>query len=167
MSSETPSFDLDLLNDFLIGQGGDPALVPVEEDPGPNAIVVEETVHDKLIVLEDFKVKLKWTALGYGQMTEKVIVPELAKHTVFNHRNPGEEGPCLRSFRTFGQTELEHEGALEISIKILNRYEMNVDKKICRVTIVEDVMTLIDGVEFSHVYTKPMGFRYIDDCPMP
>lgn len=148
------------------GNIGNPEFLPVEENPGPDAEVIEQLIHDKLIVLADSQVKMKWTSLGYGAVTEKVIIPELAAHTVFNHRNPGEEGPCLRSYRQLGATPLNPVNQdLVVSIQILNRYEMNRDKKICRVSMVEHVTTEIAGTEFSHSYTKPMGFRYIGDCP--
>jgi len=30
--------------------------------------------------------------------------------------------------------------------------------------MVEEIVTTIDGVEFSHRYTKDMGYRFIEDC---
>ncbi|MGH1468435.1 MAG: hypothetical protein ACRBBP_06110 [Bdellovibrionales bacterium] len=149
----------------IFGLGGDPTKVPVEEDPGKDAEVIKEAVHSKEIRVAKENVSFKWTGLGYGQLTEKVIVPELAKHTLFNHRNRGEDGPCLRSYRFPGAGSIKPTSDVVIDIVISNQYEINREKNICRVSMVEDVKTIINGVELSHTYKKPMGFRYIEDCP--
>jgi len=149
----------------IFGDIGNPDLVPVQEDPGPNAEVIEKIIHEKTITIDGSTVSHKWTMLGYGQTTEKIIVPELANHTLFDHRNPGEEGPCLRSYNIFGQTQTPSiPSSFEIDITISNSYRIDRDRNICQVNMLEDVTTTIDGVEFSHRYSKDMGFRYIGDC---
>ncbi len=169
MGAVSHGVELNIGSDLGLGDifnlGGDPTKVPVEEDPGRDAEVIKEVVHSKEITVARENVSFKWTELGYGQLTEKVIVPELAKHTLFNHRNPGEDGPCLRSYRFPGSDRIKPDGDVVINIEILNKYEINREKNICRVSMVEDVRTVIGGVELSHTYTKPMGFRYIEDCP--
>lgn len=165
----------------LIGFGGNPENIPVRENPGRDAEVIEQIVHSKEVVVLKKDVSFKWTKLGYGAMTHKVIVSQLAKHTVFNHRNDGEDGPCLRSDRRrFGsldphpsfpdvnlpsQPEVSDTDEVVISVKILNQYLINREKRICKVNMIEDVRTVIDGEEFYHSYQKDMGFRFIGDCP--
>lgn len=170
----------EVLATFLIPGLGNPAFVPVTEDPGVDAEVIEEVVHSKKIVIAKEDLKFKWTTLGYGSMTEKVIVQDLAAHTLFNHRNPGEDGPCLRSFRqrqplifnTGGTVTspitnpADANGDITVQIQILNKYTMNREKNICKVNMVEHVSTVIGGIEFSHTYQKDMGHRYIGDCPV-
>lgn len=162
--------------------GGDISKIPLREDPGPQSEVILQTIHTKELSVLAKDISFKWTGLGYGAMTHKVIVPELAGHTVFNHRNPGEDGPCLRSdrrmFAGVGIPVLPNrDGSMPIldphqsqeiviSVKIQNQYSINRDKGICKVQMVEDVRTSIDGEVFYHVYKKDMGFRYIEDCPL-
>lgn len=155
---------LDELLLFPGGSVGNPELVPVKEDPGPNAEVIEQLIHDKVIEVDGAELSVKWTELGYGSITQKIIVPELARHTLFDHRNPGEEGPCLRSFAVFGAPNPTIPEVVEIDIQISNLYRIDRDRKICQVSMVEDVRTVVEGIEFSHRYTKDMGFRYIEDC---
>ena len=166
--------------------GGDVNKIPVREEPGSDAEVVLEEVHSKEIDVLRGDLSFKWTSLGYGAMTHKVIVPQLAAHTLFNHRNPGEDGPCLRSDRRrMGGVDIDFpfpdfepinpkvpevppvdpNEEISIAIKISNRYLMNREKNICKVQMVEDVRTIIAGEEFYHTYTKDMGFRFINDCP--
>ena len=167
--------ELDLERARVELDGGDVNKIPVREEPGPDAEIIVQDVHSKTLTVPKSSVSFKWTELGYGIMTHKVIVPQLAAHTVFNHRNPGEDGPCLRSESRFGfprpvlpGTPVEEAPSnqdIEISIKIQNRYSINREKNICKVHIVEDVRTVIGDEEFYHVYSKDMGFRYIADCP--
>ena len=159
MANET-----DFSDGFFPGALIDPDLVINEGDPGPDALEVIALVHDKNIVMESSEFKIKWTTLGYGAITEKVIVPELAKHTVFNHRNNGEEGPCLRSYRMPGDEPIEAPQSLLVNIQIKNQYLINEEKRICKVAMLEVVKTEISGTMFEHVYSKDMGFRHIDDC---
>lgn len=149
----------------IFGDLGNPELFPVEEDPGSNAEIIEKVVHSKTVYIDGSTVSHKWTMLGYGQTTEKIIVPDLANHTLFNHRNPGEEGPCLRSYNIFGQSQTPTiPDSFTIDITILNSFRVNRERGICQVNMVEDVITVIDGVEFTHRYSKDMGYRYIEDC---
>ncbi len=81
--------------------GGDLTKVPVRQEPAQGSDIINEVIHSKTIQLDRSEVTFKWTALGYGSMTHKVIIQELTKHTVFNHRNDGEDGPCLKSDKLF------------------------------------------------------------------
>jgi len=152
------------LSDLFPGSVINPEFVINEGDPGPDALEIETLIHDKNIVMESSEFKIKWTELGYGAITEKVIIPELANHTVFNHRNNGEEGPCLRSYRMQGDDPIEEPQSLLVNIQIKNQYLINEEKRICKVSMVEVVSTEISGTVFEHVYSKDMGFRYINDC---
>ncbi len=164
--------ELEVLNDLSLFGIGNPDLIPVQEDPGPNAEVINQTIHTKTITVEKDDFHFKWTTLGYGALTYKVIIPPLAAHTLFNHRNPGEEGPCLRSLRLNTATDFEGSSSgieappqeISVTIKALNQYRINREKKICKVTMVEYVKTVINDEVFDHRYTKDMGYRYIDDC---
>ena len=156
------------IDDIFLGGGfgsqPNPELFPVEEDPGFDAEEIERVIHEKDITVDGSTLDLKWTTLGYGAITQKIIVPELADHTLFDHRNPGEEGPCLRSYSTLGSPNPVLPDTLEINIQIKNKYRINRERKICKVTMVEDVITIVDGINFVHTYEKDMGWRYIGDC---
>lgn len=152
----------DTFNDILLpgDDRGNPDLVPVRENPGPNAETIKESIHSKTVELNVTGYKV--TRLGYGTPTAKILVPDLAKHTLFNHRNDGEDAPCLAGFG-FGVPQTP--APAEITIKISNEYRINREKKICQVFLVEDVDTTMDGQTFFHTKVKDMGFRYIGDCP--
>lgn len=162
-----------VLPDFLDVPGinqANPDLFPVLEEPGADADYVEEVVHSKVIQIPADSLKFKMTTLGYGVLTHKVIVPELASHTLFNHRNPGEEGPCLaeEAFIASPSPVLAPGTKVSIVIQVKNGYRINRETGACKVQMIEDVRTLVDDnmtVEFSHTYSQDMGFRYIGDCP--
>lgn len=170
--------------DFIQMNGGDITKVPIEKEPGVNSVQISQIIHNKQIEVDQNAISFKWTTLGYGANTHKVIVPELAFHTLFNHRNPGEDGPCLRSDRLkFHNLIMDKDGkvleqisspnqlnmnvgeSIRISIKILNNYIIDRLENVCKVQMVEDVRTVINGEEFYHVMTKDMGYRFIEDCP--
>lgn len=170
--------------DFIEMNGGDITKVPIEKEPGVDAVQISEIIHSKEIEVDQKEISFKWTTLGYGANTHKVILPELASHTLFNHRNPGEDGPCLRSDRLkFNNLIMDKDGkvieqisspdqlnlivsdSIKISIKILNNYIIDRLENVCKVQMVEDVRTVINGEEFYHVMAKDMGYRFIEDCP--
>ena len=105
------------------------------------------------------------TALGYGAMIPKVISLELAKHTLLDHRNIGEAGPCLAGF-SLGSAGLGVKFPLRETVKIelRNRYDINHERGVCQVALEEFVEGEIDGQLFTHLLTKDMGHRFIDDC---
>jgi hypothetical protein len=166
---------------LIIINGGDINKVPVREEPGADAEVIHQVVHSKTISVLESEISFKWTELGYGAMTHKMIVPQLAAHTLFNHRNDGEDGPCLRSDRRVFGGEAEFpfptppgekkpidelpDREISILIRVMNKYSINRENGICKVQMVEDVRTTVGFEEFYHTYTKDMGFRFIEDCP--
>ena len=159
-SLEIPGELLPIFNNF------NPELVPVRENPGSNAERVSQVLHEKSFLVSGENLSIKWTKLGYGNITEKVIVHELANHSMFNHRNDGEEGPCLRTYRLPGSEgiKIDANTDYEVNIQVSNLYRINREKKICQVFMVEDVELEIGNVKFVHQNRKDMGFRFIGDC---
>lgn len=141
----------------------DPRFIKKEEKAWPGAVTVRETIHKKEVEIEfdSFKV----TTLGYGAMTPKVISLELAKHTVMDHRNIGEAGPCLAGL-ALGSAALSSKFPLRetVTIELRNRYDINHEKGVCQVTLEEHVEVEIDGQVFSHLLSKDMGHRFVEDC---
>ncbi len=163
--------------------GGDINKVAIQKHPGPQSIYIQEIVHSKEISLQSDGISFKWTELGYGALTHKVIIPELAKHTLLNHRNDGEDGPCLRSdFVQIGDQVMSAENVLleegspndnkanlpkdiHVKIQVKNNYIVDKAQGVCKVQLIEDIRTVINNEEFYHVLVQDIGFRFIEDCP--
>jgi hypothetical protein len=147
---------------------GNPELVPVEGNPGSHAQIIEIELHSKIVPLN--VTKYKETLLGYGTLTGKILIPELAEQSLLNHRNDGEEAPCL-SGPSKGMKPIAIDNTLlpeivPVEIKVLNEFHINQEKRICKVILIESVEAEVQGVRFRHRLVKDNGFRYIKDCPI-
>lgn len=128
-------------------------------------------VHKKTIELpvDISSAKLKWTSLGYGgRFFVKIIVPDLAVDTLLNHRNEGEDGPCLF---TYGTNEIND--VIQDNPEIINAtFDIELEKStfldeasgLCNVSLTESVKTEIRGFEFIHSRVEKLPSRHSDDC---
>ncbi|WP_412469754.1 MULTISPECIES: hypothetical protein [unclassified Halobacteriovorax] len=112
--------------------------------------------------------KLKWTSLGYGEtFFVKVIVPELAGETIMNHRNVGEDGPCMFTYDTQHLEDVigNNPGVEDIDFEItLTKFFSKGAQGQCRVSLQENINANIRGFKFTHTLSHQMPNRVGEDC---
>ncbi len=110
--------------------------------------------------------RLKFTSLGYSAPLVTVIVPELAGDTLLNHRNEGEDGPCLFTYDAFRVDDVLQDNPevldTQFTIKVIR--SVFVHHNVCKVTLTETVEADIRGFLFQHSLSTPMPDRIIEDC---
>lgn len=112
--------------------------------------------------------KVKFTNLGYEHtFFVKVIVPELAAHTVLNHRNIGEDGPCLVSYDTVNVDDVIQGDpqVIPTKFKIKLRKVSHVNRNgICKSRLIESIEAKIRGFSFVHRLEHELPDRVEEDC---
>lgn len=112
--------------------------------------------------------RLKLSSGGYSSLVVKVLVPELADVTIADHRNAGEDAPCLATFDAFTVEEVLQgkPEKLEIPFTITLKKQVWADSvnKVCKVSLTENVVGMIRGFQFTHDRYLEMPDRHIDDC---
>lgn len=130
--------------------------------------VVRKTILEKDVTInvEVGSKRIKETILGYSRPTVKVIVPELAEHTLMNHRNEGEDGPCLASQAQDVEDVIQGKPAIEPAVfHITETQELSVGAdNLCRVLLIENVETKIRGIKFVHQRISGLPSRIAEDC---
>lgn len=129
-----------------------------------NLTVISERVF--VLPVDISQTRLKFTNLGYGSFLVKVIIPELAGATLLNHRNEGEDGPCLFTIET-GEVDdvLQNRPEIidtEFTIKLIKATQAVGDQ--CHVTLTEQVTANIRGFHFQHTEIHQMPARVLEDC---
>lgn len=129
-------------------------------------VVMSESVHN--LPVDVSTAKLKITTLGYGVPTLKVLVPEMADVTLLNHRNEGEEAPCIATYESMnlddiiqGNPAVENVDFTITRTKMLQHFPGDVH---CQVSVREDIHANIRGFNFYHSKTESVGTRHPDDC---
>lgn len=128
-------------------------------------IISERTVN---LPVDISTAKLKWTNLGYGQtFFVKVIVPELAAPTVLNHRNVGEDGPCLFTYDTTNLEDVigDNPGIENVDFKItVSKDAWKTSEGVCKVRLTEHIEAEIRGFRFMHNLVHDLPERVAEDC---
>jgi hypothetical protein len=130
----------------------------------------EEPLSKTVVLRVDLSsAKIKFTSLGYSSPMVKVIVPELAGETVLNHRNVGEDGPCLFTLDTFNVDDVREENKIiqvPFSIKVTREFRLDTinHKAVCLGELREEVTAEIKGFKFEHYLSHPLPERNINDC---
>jgi len=138
---------------------------------------------EKLITKNVAQVEIELTeqtvlcsAADYGASFLKILIPELADLTVMDHQNTGAGAPCVAAgmcelfpgsggFNTTdildgsGSTEL-----VEIEVSLTRFFNLDHEKKTCQVSLWENVLTEVRGIEFTHVRFANIGERPFGDC---
>lgn len=111
----------------------------------------------------------------------KILIPELANLTVFDHRNQNEGAPCVAagpcmSFTLPGEEPppsnlpkdiIDASNPTEdvaISVKLNKVFHLDNVKQTCLVELVEHVEIPIRGKTFLHARSQSLGERNIADC---
>lgn len=128
-------------------------------------------VHKKTVTLpvDIGTTKVKFTNLGYGDnFLVKIIVPELAAETLLDHRNVGEDGPCLFTNDAANVSDVVQNRPEVVLVPFEITLEKNfiVDKQsnTCLVTLKEKIRAEVRGFEFLHQKNLAMPSRHVDDC---
>lgn len=111
--------------------------------------------------------KIKFTNLGYGNISfVKVIVPEMAATTILNHRNIGEDGPCLFTNGTFSVDDVlqDNPEIIDTDFTITLSRSTFIQGDVCKVTLHESVTADIRGFHFVHYLSTSMPDRIVEDC---
>lgn len=111
--------------------------------------------------------KIRLSNAGYGEIAVlKVLVPALADVTLADHRNEGEEAPCLATYDTRkvedvvqGKPEI-----LSVPFKITLTKHVYADQDVCKVALMELVEGKIRGMNFIHEREIPLPDRNLADC---
>lgn len=141
-----------------------------------SAMILVPAAHAGLVVVSDKTVTLpvdigpatvKRSSAGYSFAIVKVLIPALADVTVMNHRNFGENAPCLavRDFQLHVNDIIQNNPAKEpVPVRIVLSREAQMSEGVCKVFLVEEVTATIRGVEFSHERSSEMPSRESGDC---
>ena len=106
---------------------------------------------------------------GYGTTyLVKILVPGLAAETLLNHRNDGENAPCLATYDTNSVDDvIKGNPAVEtFAFEIVQKRVLNpdVENKICHVNLVEEIHATVRGFKFVHSRQTELPQRVLDDC---
>ena len=131
-----------------------------------SVVTISDQVHTLPVDLST--TKLKVTNLGYANLTLKVLIPELAEVTLLDHRNEGEEAPCMATFETLNKEDVlqGNPEVIEADIRVVRRKIATpiVEKGICSMRLEEQTETEIRGFNFVHYEAIGLPDRHIDDC---
>lgn len=111
--------------------------------------------------------KLKFTNRGYGETyLVKVIVPKLAEHTLLNHRNEGEDGPCLFTYESQDVEDViqGNPETLDVEFTIKHIRSVWFNGEVCKVSLVETIDANIRGFNFMHSLEHDLPDRVKEDC---
>lgn len=112
--------------------------------------------------------RLKLSSGGYSSLVVKVLVPELADVTIADHRNEGEEAPCLATFEAFTVEEViqgkPEKLEVPFTITLTKHVWADTQNRVCKVSLTENVVGKIRGFHFTHDRYLDMPDRHIDDC---
>ncbi|MCB0393429.1 MAG: hypothetical protein KDD25_02650 [Bdellovibrionales bacterium] len=128
-------------------------------------VVLSEKVSNLTVDISTAKLKL--SKAGYESPVVKVLVPDLADVTIFDHRNEGEGAPCLATFDTFEPNDViqGNPSVEEIPFKVtLTRMTFLDSANVCQVYLVENVEGQIRGFNFYHSRDAHIGTRNAEDC---
>lgn len=131
---------------------------------------VNKLVSEKVVTLpvDISKAKLKFTNIGYGQTYfVKIIVPELAAETIMNHRNVGEDGPCLftNDTRKLEDVIQDNPSVEQADFKIRLTKTGFVNKEgVCKLQLNEELSVDLRGFHFQHMRTTNLPDRIAADC---
>ena len=116
------------------------------------------------------------SAADYGARFLKVLIPALADLTVMDHQNTGAGAPCVAAGMCeftpgdggFSTTDILDGSApvakVDIEVTLTRVFSLDHEKKTCHVSLRENVLTEIRGIEFTHIRHASIGERAFGDC---
>ena len=110
---------------------------------------------------------IKFTQRGYSMPLVKIIVNDLAAPTIMNHRNIGEEGPCLFTNDAHSVAEVVQGNPqiidTDFTITLSKQTKLN-RENVCKVTLIEEIIADVRGFTFEHTKRTALPDRIAADC---
>jgi MYXO-CTERM domain-containing protein len=143
-----------------------------------SAAYAEPVVHETVVHQTTTPVQLKLDAstvlcssADYGATFLKVLIPDLAGHTLLDHQNTGAGAPCVAA----GPCQPGHmpsdiidpksaTEAVVVSVKAVRVDESDAEAQTCTTSLKEQVNVTIRGVAFKHERFSALGERPFSDC---
>ncbi len=116
------------------------------------------------------------SAADYGARFLKILIPALADLTIMDHQNTGAGAPCVAAGMCefmpgdggFNTTDILDGSApnetVDIEVTLTRVFNLDHEKKTCQVSLRENVLTEVRGIEFTHVRFATIGERAFSDC---
>ncbi|UOF02844.1 hypothetical protein [Bdellovibrio reynosensis] len=131
----------------------------------------EEVISKKVVELPvDLSTAgIRLSNAGYGTTKfVKILIPQLADHTLMNHRNEGESAPCVATFQTF-KVEDVVQGNPEVltapfTIEVTRLVWPDTFSKKCFMSLRENISANVRGFEFIHERQIELPERSLEDC---
>ncbi len=129
-------------------------------------VPMSKVSHKLYVEVSPLTVKL--SRAGYDRDIVKILIPQLAEITLLNHRNEGESAPCLATWTRSSADDI-HQGlsqihTLDIQIELKKILVRDTTANSCKVSLQEDITTVIRGELFNHRRTHELPDRSVDDC---
>lgn len=119
----------------------------------------------------------------YGSYFLKILIPDLAKHTLLNHKNLGANAPCVAAGPCFGANlpgkiidANKSNELIDVKIDLFrgeslrqtgNDFMPDIPRKqVCGVFMIERIETNIRGHIFTHARSIDLGNRDLKDCTL-
>ena len=134
------------------------------------AMADETILSDKKVTLpvDISTTQLFLSRAGYSMEVVKVLLPELAAVTFLNHRNNSAGAPCMSTYETYDPSEIIQNnpavGQIEFSIKLTKDTYVDEERKVCVVSMRENISGKIRGFNFQHELSINLPERHVDDC---
>ncbi|OIQ20689.1 MAG: hypothetical protein BM556_01755 [Bacteriovorax sp. MedPE-SWde] len=139
--------------------------------------VIKEATHKSTITLD--KSTVRCSALGYGLEELKIGIPTLAWRAIFDHSNQDGRGPCVTAGTSFCKQQFNLPSKVgipevllnpdkpteEVDVKVVLTEEFRIDfNNKCVRTLLENVITDVRGITFTHLRTKNIGELPLQEC---
>lgn len=119
----------------------------------------------------------------YGALFLKILIPDLASHTLLNHRNLGASAPCVAAGSC---TDDNNPSKIIDAAKPIEKIAIKIDiyraefvkrtgndfmpgppgKQVCGIIMIERIETIIRGRKFTHQRDIELGSRELSDCTL-
>ena len=141
------------------------AIILLSVNTYAQTVVSEKTV---TLNVDISTARVKLSKAGYSVAMVKVLVPDLADVTLLNHRNEGEDAPCLATNDAFvAEDVIQNNPAIEkanFTVKLTKITTPNTEQGTCQVKLLEEVNGVIRGFQFFHSRSFLMPERNVADC---
>lgn len=111
---------------------------------------------------------VKLSSAGYSRPLVKVLIPDLADVTLLNHRNFGEDAPCMSTVGAEIPEDVvkndEKTENIKFSVILTKTVYPDSDNKTCLVSLSEDITATIRGFKFTHERSASLQKRVLEDC---
>lgn len=132
--------------------------------------VIQDEIFPVSVTLDESTVLC--SSADYAATFLKVLIPDIAQVTLFDHRNFAVAAPCIAAGECSDElnpsTILDAGGNGEIvaplRVMLTGIYVVNHDAQTCTVRLREDLSTVIRGVEFTHAREGFVSERAVEDC---